>query len=55
MLTHLVITPYLVGKDKADLGPKVFFLWGALCCSSLVFGKCSPIPSTLPTSKWQFS
>ncbi|KAK8042714.1 hypothetical protein PG994_013197 [Apiospora phragmitis] len=33
-----VITPYLVGKDKADLGTKVFFLWGALCCGSLLFG-----------------
>ncbi|KAK7956895.1 uncharacterized protein PG986_006117 [Apiospora aurea] len=32
-----VITPYLVGKDKADLGPRVFFLWGALCCFSLLF------------------
>ena len=26
-----VITPYLVGTDKANLGSKVFFLWGALC------------------------
>lgn len=32
-----VITPYLVGGDKADLGPKVFFLWGSLCCLSLTF------------------
>ncbi|ORY62915.1 general substrate transporter [Pseudomassariella vexata] len=32
-----VITPYLVGSDEADLGPKVFFLWGSLCCLSLVF------------------
>lgn len=39
MYTYVVITPYLVGKDKADLGPKVFFLWGALCCGSLLFGK----------------
>lgn len=28
-----VITPYLVGtrKDGADLGPKVFFIWGSTC------------------------
>ncbi|KFY11192.1 hypothetical protein V491_07321 [Pseudogymnoascus sp. VKM F-3775] len=26
-----VITPYLVGEDKGNLGAKVFFLWGALC------------------------
>ncbi|KAI2014956.1 hypothetical protein LOZ49_001044, partial [Ophidiomyces ophidiicola] len=26
-----VITPYLVYSDKANLGPKVFFLWGSLC------------------------
>lgn len=32
-----VITPYLVGEDEANLGPKVFFLWGSLCCLSLAF------------------
>ncbi|KAH6659848.1 general substrate transporter [Truncatella angustata] len=32
-----VITPYLVGEDKAALGPKVFFLWGSLCCLSVTF------------------
>ncbi|KAK9773573.1 putative General substrate transporter [Seiridium cardinale] len=32
-----VITPYLVGDDKAALGPKVFFLWGSLCCLSVTF------------------
>ncbi|KAI0017390.1 general substrate transporter [Xylariomycetidae sp. FL0641] len=32
-----VITPYLVGEDKADLGPKVFFLWGSLCVLSVTF------------------
>jgi SP family sugar:H+ symporter-like MFS transporter len=26
-----VITPYMVGRDKGDLGPKVFFVWGSLC------------------------
>ncbi|KAH9891505.1 general substrate transporter [Xylariomycetidae sp. FL2044] len=32
-----VITPYLVGEDEAALGPKVFFLWGSLCCLSVAF------------------
>lgn len=32
-----VITPYLVGGDEANLGPKVFFMWGSLCCLSLAF------------------
>ena len=34
-----VITPYMVGKEpgSADLGPKVFFIWGALCVLSLIF------------------
>ena len=34
-----VITPYLVGTSKGDanLGAKVFFLWGSLCCLSLAF------------------
>ncbi|KAJ9136438.1 High-affinity glucose transporter SNF3 [Pleurostoma richardsiae] len=34
-----VITPYMVGNEKgsADLGPKVFFIWGSLCCLSLAF------------------
>lgn len=34
-----VITPYLVGTEKgqADLGAKVFFMWGALCCTSFLF------------------
>ncbi|KAL8724137.1 MAG: hypothetical protein Q9181_006968 [Wetmoreana brouardii] len=33
------VTPYLVGTDKGDanLGSKVFFLWGSLCCLSTVF------------------
>ncbi|ORY27200.1 and other transporter-domain-containing protein [Naematelia encephala] len=26
-----VITPYLVGTDKANLGSKVFFIWGSTC------------------------
>jgi len=32
-----VITPYLVGTDKADLKSKVFFLWGALCTACFVY------------------
>jgi MFS family permease len=32
-----VITPYLVSSDKADLGPKVFFVWGSTCCLSFLF------------------
>lgn len=32
-----VITPYLVGTDKANLGAKVFFLWGALCFCCIVY------------------
>ena len=33
------ITPYMVGEEEnsARLGPKVFFVWGSLCCFSLVF------------------
>lgn len=34
-----VITPYMVGKGpgSADLGPRVFFIWGSLCIMALVF------------------
>ena len=32
-----VITPYMVGKDKGNLGPKVFFIWGSLCVVCLVY------------------
>ncbi|KAJ8121102.1 hypothetical protein ONZ43_g2364 [Nemania bipapillata] len=32
-----VITPFLVGADRANLGPKVFFLWGSLCIFSTLF------------------
>jgi sugar porter (SP) family MFS transporter len=33
------VTPYMVGSTpgSANLGPKVFFIWGALCCFSLAF------------------
>jgi len=35
-----VITPYLVGTGKhdANLGAKIFFMWGSLCILTLVFG-----------------
>jgi MFS family permease len=33
------VTPYLVGAEakSADLGPKVFFIWGSFCCCSAIF------------------
>ncbi|KAJ7624698.1 general substrate transporter [Roridomyces roridus] len=32
-----VITPYLVSSDEADLGPKVFFIWGSTAIFSTLF------------------
>jgi sugar porter (SP) family MFS transporter len=32
-----VITPFLVGADKANLQSKVFFMWGSLCFCCLVY------------------
>jgi MFS transporter, SP family, sugar:H+ symporter len=32
-----VITPYMVGTDKGNLGPKVFFVWGGLCTCAFVY------------------
>ena len=32
-----VITPYMVGTTKGNLGPKVFFIWGSLCAVCLVY------------------
>ncbi|CCG82889.1 putative MFS monosaccharide transporter [Taphrina deformans PYCC 5710] len=32
-----VITPYLVGTDKANLKSKVFFLWGSLCFACFIY------------------
>jgi hypothetical protein len=32
-----VITPYLVGQDRANLGARVFFLWGSLCAVCFVY------------------
>jgi len=32
-----VITPYMVSTDQANLGAKVFFIWGSACCLSVAF------------------
>ncbi|KAG9665288.1 sugar transporter family protein, partial [Aureobasidium melanogenum] len=32
-----VITPFMVGKDKGNLGPKVFFVWGTLCTCACIY------------------
>ncbi|KAJ7028666.1 general substrate transporter [Mycena alexandri] len=32
-----VITPYFVGADKLNLGPKVFFIWGSTAMLSTLF------------------
>ncbi|KAK5074189.1 hypothetical protein LTR64_006666 [Lithohypha guttulata] len=32
-----VITPYMVGADQANLRSSVFFIWGGLCTSALVY------------------
>lgn len=32
-----VITPYMVATDKGNLGPKVFFIWGALCTACFIY------------------
>ena len=32
-----VITPYMVNKDKGNLGAKVFFIWGSLCACCFVY------------------
>ncbi|KAL1412183.1 hypothetical protein Q8F55_003193 [Vanrija albida] len=32
-----VITPYLVDKDRGNLGSKVFFLWGGTCFLCIIF------------------
>jgi len=32
-----VITPYMVGEDKGNLRSNVFFIWGALCTSALIY------------------
>lgn len=32
-----VITPYMVGKDAANLREKVFFIWGSLCTLCFIY------------------
>ncbi|CUM67322.1 uncharacterized protein PRCAT00005015001 [Priceomyces carsonii] len=32
-----VITPYMVGSDEGNLGSKVFFIWGALCGTCILY------------------
>lgn len=32
-----VITPYMVNPDKGNLGAKVFFIWGSLCCGCFLW------------------
>ncbi|KAI0400606.1 general substrate transporter [Xylaria palmicola] len=32
-----LVTPYMVDKDKADLGAKVFYIWGSLCACAFVY------------------
>ncbi|KAI1117242.1 general substrate transporter [Nemania sp. NC0429] len=32
-----LITPYMVDKDKANLGAKVFYIWGGLCAVAVVY------------------
>ncbi|GMF49320.1 unnamed protein product [[Candida] boidinii] len=32
-----VITPYMVDKDRGNLGAKVFFIWGSLCAVCLLY------------------
>ncbi|KAL3418154.1 MFS monosaccharide transporter [Phlyctema vagabunda] len=32
-----IITPYMTGKDKGNLGPKVFFIWGTLCVVCFIY------------------
>lgn len=32
-----VITPYMVNPDQGNLGAKVFFVWGALCCGCFLW------------------
>ncbi|KAI1180816.1 general substrate transporter [Nemania sp. FL0916] len=32
-----LITPYMVDKDKGNLGAKVFYIWGSLCATALAY------------------
>ena len=31
------MTPYIVDKDKGNLGAQVFFVWGSTCCVCFLF------------------
>jgi SP family sugar:H+ symporter-like MFS transporter len=31
------MTPYIVDKDKGNMGSKVFFIWGSTCSFCLLF------------------
>ncbi|KAI1754641.1 general substrate transporter [Xylaria castorea] len=32
-----LVTPYMVDKDKGNLGAKVFYIWGTLCATAFVY------------------
>ncbi|KAJ2978426.1 hypothetical protein NUW58_g7501 [Xylaria curta] len=32
-----LVTPYMVDKDKANLGAKVFYIWGSLCAIASIY------------------
>ena len=32
-----IISPYFVGEQYGNLGPKVFFIWGGLCTCATVY------------------
>ncbi|KAH8167564.1 hypothetical protein CIB48_g721 [Xylaria polymorpha] len=32
-----LVTPYMVDKDKGNLGAKVFYIWGSLCATAFVY------------------
>ncbi|KAI0490955.1 general substrate transporter [Xylaria cf. heliscus] len=32
-----LITPYMVDKDKGNLGARVFYIWGSLCATAFVY------------------
>ena len=38
LILHLgYVTPYMVDKDKANMGSKVFIIWGSTCLGCLIF------------------
>ncbi|KAI0444610.1 general substrate transporter [Xylaria telfairii] len=32
-----LVTPYMVDKDKGNLGAKVFYIWGSLCSTAFIY------------------